>query len=419
MKVPERHDVTMLTGVVVALLVMFQQPIQYSIQIGRDFEDRYGLAFLPGLAVLCVVFSGHYFLAKLSSAAKRRRTDQTSRIVTLGQALARATSMNTLRNRLRQYLPEAIGAEGVWAVIRVDERWVALTGGISSQPQVAPEELIARADRVRDRDASELDSVHGVEVDGHLCFHLTVGAHGVGVLGAPMPAEGVGELRQHLASVSAVIAIAVHNVNLVKEIDEHGVLDGLTGCFNRTQGMKVLDAELQRGKRQKADVTLLMMDLDYFKSVNDEYGHLCGDALLTAVGKRMHEQLRNSDVKIRYGGEEFVVLLPDTPITGATHVAKILNQELGKIKLSWEGRDVATTVSIGVAVARAGELDRRTLIGRADAALYRAKREGRDRVCIDPRSLEDHPSVDADQSPDAVAIGPGPVAVEVGRKPRG
>ena len=100
--------------------------------------------------------------------------------------------------------------------------------------------------------------------------------------------------------------------------------------------MKVLDAELQRGKRQKADVTLLMMDLDYFKSVNDEYGHLCGDALLTAVGKRMHEQLRNSDVKIRYGGEDFVVLLPDTPITGVTHVAGLLKQELGKISLAWE-----------------------------------------------------------------------------------
>ena len=412
-----RNDVTMLVGVVVALLVMFQRPIQYSIRIGRDLEDRYGLAFLPGLAVLCVVFSGHYFLTQLNRAAKRRRSDQTSRLVTLGQALARATSMNTLRNRLRQYLPEAVEAEGVWVVIRVEERWVALAGGISGQAQIAAKELIARADRVRDCDPSDLDSVHGIDVDGHICFHLTVGAHGVGILGAPMPAERSGELRQHLASVSAVIAIAVHNVQLLKEIDEHGVLDGLTGCFNRTQGMKVLDAELQRGKRQKADVTLLMMDLDYFKSVNDEYGHPCGDALLTAVGKRMHEQLRNSDVKIRYGGEEFVVLLPDTPITGATHVAGLLKQALGKISLAWEGQNVSTTVSIGVAVARAGELDRRTLIGRADAALYCAKREGRDRVCIDPRSLEDHPSLDADGRPAIVVTGP--VAIEAGRKARG
>ena len=103
MKRFNRNDVTMLVGVVVALLVMFQRPIQYSIRIGRDLEDRYGLAFLPGLAVLCVVFSGHYFLTQLNRAAKRRRSDQTSRLVTLGQALARATSMNTLRNRLRQY----------------------------------------------------------------------------------------------------------------------------------------------------------------------------------------------------------------------------------------------------------------------------------------------------------------------------
>ena len=113
----------------------------------------------------------------------------------------------------------------------------------------------------------------------------------------------------------------------------------------------------------------------------------------------------------------FVVLLPDTPIAGGSHVAEILNRELGKISLSWEGEDVSTTVSVGVAVARAGELDRRTLIGRADAALYRAKREGRDRVCIDPRSLEDHPSLDADERPAVVATGP--IAVEAGRRVRG
>lgn len=365
--------------------------------------------------MLCVVLSGHFILNRLSSAAKRRQREKTSRLVVLGQALAKAGSMTTLRNRLRQYLPEAVGVDGVWAVIRVDERWVALTGGMPSRPEVAAEELTARADRVCERDGSDPDSVHGVDVDGHVCFRMAVGTHGVGVLGAPMPTKGF-DLRQRLASVSAVLAIAVHNVQLVNEIDENGVLDGLTGCFNRTQGMRVLDAELQRGKRQKADVTLLMMDLDYFKSVNDEHGHLCGDALLTAVGKEMHKQLRNSDVKIRYGGEEFVVLLPDTPIAGGSHVADILNRELGKISLSWEGEDVSTTVSIGVAVARAGELDRRTLIGRADAALYRAKREGRDRVCIDPRSLEDHPSLNAD-GPAAVATGP--IAVEAGRRVRG
>ena len=218
--------------------------------------------------------------------------------------------MNTLRNRLRQYLPEAVRVDGVWVVIRADERWVALTGGMPSAPEVVAEELIARADRVHEREASDYDSVYGVDVDGHVCFRMTVGTHGVGILGAPMPAAGLRDLRQRLASVSAVLAMAIHNVQLVNEIDENGVLDGLTGCFNRTQGMRVLDAELQRAKRQKADVTLLMMDLDYFKSVNDEHGHLCGDALLTAVGKEIHKQLRNSDVKIRYGGEEFVGVKP-------------------------------------------------------------------------------------------------------------
>ena len=422
MKRLDRNDVTMLIGVVIALLVMFQQPIQYSIQLGRELEQRYGLTFVPGFAVLCVVFAGHYFVSQLNNAAKRRRSDQTARVAAMGRSLAHATSLNTLRNRLRQYLVEAMGSDGVWVVIRIDERWVALTGGLLSKPHEAADELTARADRVRELDASDLDAGHGIEVDGHICFHLPVGAHGFGVLGAPLPPEDATELKHNLASVSPVIAIAAHNVQLLKEIDEHGVLDGLTGCFNRTQGMKVLDAELQRGKRPEADVTLLMLDLDYFKSVNDEYGHLCANALLTAVGKRMHEQLRNSDVKIRYGEEEFVVLLPDTPITGATHVAEILNRELGKLTLAWEGHEVSTTVSIGVAVARAGELDRRTLIGRADAALYRAKREGRDRVCVDPRSLDDHPSLTAtvtgEMTQEVAAVATGPVPSASGRKHR-
>ena len=87
--------------------------------------------------------------------------------------------------------------------------------------------------------------------------------------------------------------------------------------------MKVLESELKRAKRARTSFSVVMFDLDYFKSVNDNFGHLCGDALLTAVGKRMQELLRNSDVKCRYGGEEFLVLLPDTPIEGAVHVAHV------------------------------------------------------------------------------------------------
>ena len=119
--------------------------------------------------------------------------------------------------------------------------------------------------------------------------------------------------------------------------------------------MKVFDAELQRSKRTRTDFALVMLDLDYFKTVNDEYGHLCGDALLTAVGRKMHELLRNSDVKVRYGGEEFLIMLPDTPLAVALHVARVLNWELGRLAVTWNGHAVSRTVS--VADAKPGELD--------------------------------------------------------------
>ena len=158
--------------------------------------------------------------------------------------------------------------------------------------------------------------------------------------------------------------------------------------------MKVLDAELKRAKRARTFFSVVMFDLDYFKSVNDDYGHLCGDALLTAVGKRMQELLRNSDIKCRYGGEEFLILLPDTPIDGAVHVADVLREEIGKLSVSWTGKTVSTTASVGVAIADSGELDAKALIGRADAALYRAKHLGRNRVCVDGRA-DDDPQTDS------------------------
>ena len=221
------------------------------------------------------------------------------------------------------------------------------------------------------------------QLDGHVCFGLPFGDHGVGVMGVPKSLHDPGLEGRVLAPISAILGICVRNVTLIAEIEAHGVMDGLTKCLNRTHGMTVLDAELQRAKRTRTEFTLVMLDLDYFKSVNDEHGHLCGDALLTAVGRRMHELLRNSDIKVRWGGEEFLVMLPDTPLAGAVHVANVLNRELGKLTVTWNDEIISRTVSVGVAAAKPGELDTTDLLSRVDAALYGAKHDGRDRVCVD------------------------------------
>ena len=183
--------------------------------------------------------------------------------------------------------------------------------GLGGTPQVTANNE-ARADQMFAGDMGELDSVRGHEIDGHLCFPVVCGDGYVGVLGAPTPAEDRADLERRLAVVATLVGLAARNMHLLTEIEEHGVYDGLTRCFNRTHGMKLLVAELKRAKRARTDFSLVMFDLDFFKSVNDEYGHLCGDALLAAVGKRLTTLFRNSDIRVRYGGEEFMILLPDT-----------------------------------------------------------------------------------------------------------
>ena len=385
MRARGRNDVTLLAGLAIAALVIFQRPIWQFFQVGRDIEAQYGLALVPGLIILTVVFLGNILVGRIRSAAARRRAAERASTLALGQALSRATSMDGVHDVLRDQLPAAANATGAWLVTRTEGQWRALVGS-SEGPGLGA--ITTIADRVFAEGTEMVDDTLGSTLDGHVCFRVTYG-DSVAVLGVPVDAADDRENRQRLASIATLIAMAARNVQLLADIEENGVLDGLTGCFNRAHGMKVLDAELKRAKRARTFFSVVMFDLDYFKSVNDDYGHLCGDALLTAVGKRMQELLRNSDIKCRYGGEEFLILLPDTPIDGAVHVANVLREEIGKLSVSWTGKTVSTTASVGVAIADSGELDPKALIGRADAALYRAKHLGRNCVCVDGRADDD------------------------------
>ena len=413
MRFSGKTDVTLWLGVVIALLVVFQQPIEYIFRLGRQIEERYGLAVVPGLVVLALVLAGHFAMVRLRVSTERKRRAETSRLVTMAHALTGATGMDHLRDLLRRHLSEVVRDDRVWAVMRVGAEWESLIGGPSNAPAQVSESANARATRLLELDPSDQDVATGNEIDGHLCFRLAVGDHGVGVLGAPMPSEDVNELRRLLAAVGSLLGITARNIQLLAEIEEHGVHDGLTGCFNRTHGMKVLDAELRRAKRARTDFSLVMLDLDHFKSVNDEHGHLAGDALLAAVGKKLNELFRNSDIKVRYGGEEFLVLLPDTHLDGTAHVAEIVRREMeiGSVAIMWKGREISRTASVGGAKARSGDLDAKGLIGRADAALYEAKNAGRNRVCIDGRAVVD-PSDSEDTLGDEPAIAAVPIPDE-------
>jgi diguanylate cyclase (GGDEF)-like protein len=173
---------------------------------------------------------------------------------------------------------------------------------------------------------------------------------------------------------SATVIDESHVTELVR-LSQH---DGLTGLFNHAYCYQRLDAEVQRYARYGTMVSLMMIDIDDFKALNDHYGHVDGDQVLAALGAIIQGAVRESDICCRYGGEEFAVILPSTSAPEASALAERLRSEIAKALPS--GRSVS--VSIGVASSNSATATSQVLARRADAALYQAKADGKDRVVI-------------------------------------
>ncbi len=166
-----------------------------------------------------------------------------------------------------------------------------------------------------------------------------------------------------------------------RKISEMATLDELTGLYNRRYFMEALERERSRAERHGKALSLCMMDLDFFKRVNDKLGHRAGDLVLADVGRIIREWSRQSDLPCRYGGEEFAVILPETHLEGARIACERLRLLVAENQVPWRTGPIQITVSIGVAQNRKNVKDSiRKLIDRADEALYRAKETGRNRV---------------------------------------
>lgn len=210
---------------------------------------------------------------------------------------------------------------------------------------------------------------------------------------APIPDEG-GE-----GYVVEVIRDITDRVRTEQELEEKtaelqaanrllskvAVTDSLTQVYNRRHFDELLFKEIKRFKRRKyAYLSLMMLDIDNFKRLNDAYGHLTGDIVLRDVAKMLREGVRETDTIARYGGEEFIIVLPDTHLDGAEYKAEKIRNNIEKKEFPGQKGPVHITISIGVAAYRTGEPQ--DLIRAADEALYRAKHEGRNKVITDRSS---------------------------------
>jgi diguanylate cyclase (GGDEF)-like protein len=185
-----------------------------------------------------------------------------------------------------------------------------------------------------------------------------------------------------LSSFAGQASVAIENVLLHQETRQLSITDGLTGVWNRRYLEMTLRKEIERAQRFGRPLSILMLDIDMFKRVNDRFGHQRGDEVLIEVTRRVLGEIRtNIDVVGRYGGEEFVILLPETPSGGATVVAEKIRAAMKDEAFTSPSSDpVSVTVSLGISTYPEDGTAAEELIRRADTAMYRAKAEGRDRV---------------------------------------
>jgi diguanylate cyclase (GGDEF)-like protein len=178
------------------------------------------------------------------------------------------------------------------------------------------------------------------------------------------------------------ISLYIELEKVRKEFHALAITDDLTRVFNRRYFLKLAEHELDRAKRYQSAFSIILFDIDNFKQVNDHYGHLCGDVVLRELSLACRTILRPFDAFARFGGEEFILLLPETDDTSALRVANRLCQFVANHVVEYKGEQIQVTVSIGVTTSRVTVDTLEDLLNRADQALYKAKQLGKNRLEI-------------------------------------
>jgi diguanylate cyclase (GGDEF)-like protein/PAS domain S-box-containing protein len=241
----------------------------------------------------------------------------------------------------------------------------------------------------------------GVE-DTYLCIPILAQGEALGILHfqATKEAPSLPDAELPLKTTfAAQVGLSVANIRLREALRTQSIRDPLTGLYNRRYLTETLEREIRRAVRAEQSLGVLMLDLDHFKRFNDTYGHDAGDSVLRETASFLSKSIRIEDTVCRFGGEEFVVILPTADLAAAHARAERIRSKLHELIVLHQGQSLGTiTVSVGVAALPVHGTTPKELLDAADAALYRAKRDGRDRVVdADPVPL-------TDVQPDAVGM---------------
>jgi len=261
-----------------------------------------------------------------------------------------------------------------------------LSAGVHSGPPVKFDQILAESISSR-KEVIYLKS----PIDRENPFREYIGAGDRSFIALPLLSEGIpigiltieGIDEEHAESFSILaeqLSLELKKISLYERVQSLAITDGLTGIYVRRHFLERYAEDFARSKRHNLKLSVLMIDLDHFKQCNDAYGHLVGDIVLKEIAKIMKDFVRQVDLIGRYGGEEFVLALPDTDRNSAIAVAERIRQEVERHKFKAYDETIAMTISAGVATYPDNGDDVQVLIDKADQALYRAKEEGRNRV---------------------------------------
>ena len=336
----------------------------------------------------------------------RQHTQRLAGLNQLTQALARSLDPEGVVRALFDALPSVIDADllglvrtnpehaWTWSKVPYQDREAQLRTQLLSRLGRSPERVTSGATTLRlvesrglhlETPADPAQTEHSMASGGFHDVPLAIGPHAIGVLHiARTTMRPFSEQDQQLlATVGTSLSLALRNADAHQHLQDVALRDPLTGTLNRRAIEGPLLRELKSGLRYGAPASLMMIDLDFFKTVNDRLGHQAGDAVLKAVAALITDTVRDIDVVGRYGGEEFAIVLPHTAIESAHALAERLRAAVERHAFELEDGTVRLTISIGIADVHDPAIASITdWITAADSALYEAKAQGRNRVIV-------------------------------------